>query len=100
MSLGFVRYRSNALNKRLRSRVLAASMVSSTLLGSGGLLSNQVLLAQDRPTAAQELDRGARLYDQKQYGEAKRVLVEIDPAQLPEDQRNKLADLIKNADLE
>src|ERR1035437_6004880 len=67
-SLGFVRYRSNALNKRLRSRVLAASMVSSTLLGAGGLLAPQFLMAQDKPSAAELLDRGSRLYDQKQYG--------------------------------
>ncbi|HUO08550.1 MAG TPA: hypothetical protein VM008_09650 [Phycisphaerae bacterium] len=88
------------MNKRIRSRVLAAGMVSSTVLGLGGFpFLQQALLAQDKPTAADQLDRASRLYDDKQYAEAKKVLLDIDPAQLPEDQRTKLADLIKNTDV-
>ena len=88
------------MKKRLRSRVLAAGMVSSTLLGSAGLLCTQSeLLAQDKPSAASLLDRGSKLFEQQQYVEAKKVLLEIDPAQLPEDQRNQLTELIKNTDL-
>jgi type II secretory pathway component GspD/PulD (secretin) len=75
-------------------------MVSSTVLGLGGFpFLQQALLAQDKPTAADQLDRASRLYDDKQYAEAKKVLLDIDPAQLPEDQRTKLADLIKNTDV-
>src|SRR5690606_20368932 len=40
--VGFVRYRSHALNKRLRSRVLGSSLVSTSMLGSAGLLCTQV----------------------------------------------------------
>jgi general secretion pathway protein D len=57
-------------------------------------------MAQDKPSAAESLERGTRLYDQKQYAEAKKILVDVDPAQLPEDQRAKRAELIKNVDLE
>jgi general secretion pathway protein D len=74
-------------------------MVSSTMLGSGGLLITQVAMAQDKPSAAELLDRGSRLYEQKQYAEAKTILVDIDPAQLPEDLRAKRADLLKNVDM-
>jgi type II secretory pathway component GspD/PulD (secretin) len=89
------------LNKRIRSRVLAAGVASSALFGLGALPSlQQSLCAQDKPTAAEQLDRGARLFDQKQYAEAKKVLLDIDPAQLPEDQRTKLTDLMKNTDVE
>jgi general secretion pathway protein D len=88
------------LNKRLRSRVLGASLASTSVFGIGGVLSTQVALAQDKPSAAETLDRGSKLYDQKQYAEAKKLLVDVDPAQLPEDLRAKRADLIKNADLE
>ncbi len=88
------------MNKRIRSRVLAASIVSSTLLGSGGLLFPQrSLRAQDRPTATELLDRGSRLYDQKNYTDAKKILTDIDPAQLPEDQRAKLSDLVTKTDV-
>ncbi len=88
------------MNKRIRSRVLAAGMVSSTVLGLGAFpFLQQSLTAQDKPTAADQLDRAGRLYDDKQYSEAKKVLLDIDPAQLPEDQRTKLADLIKNTDV-
>ena len=88
------------MNKRIRSRVLAAGMVSSTVLGLGAFpFLQQSLTAQDKPTAADQLARAGRLYDDKQYGEAKKVLLDIDPAQLPEDQRTKLADLIKNTDV-
>ncbi|MGN6367331.1 MAG: hypothetical protein ACTHN5_03630 [Phycisphaerae bacterium] len=75
-------------------------MVSSTVLGLGAFpFLQQALTAQDKPTAADQLERAGRLYDDKQYGEAKKVLLDIDPAQLPEDQRTKLADLIKNTDM-
>ena len=88
------------MNKRIRSRVLAAGMVSSTVLGLGAFpFLQQSLTAQDKPTAADQLARAGRLYDDKQYSEAKKVLLDIDPAQLPEDQRTKLADLIKNTDV-
>ncbi len=78
-----------------------AGVASSALFGVGALPSlQQSLCAQDKPTAAEQLDRGARLFDQKQYTEAKKVLLDIDPAQLPEDQRTKLTDLLKNTDVE
>ena len=62
------------------------------MLGSLGLLCTQVAMAQDKPSAAESLERGTRLYDQKQYAEAKKILVDVDPAQLPEDQRAKRAE--------
>jgi type II secretory pathway component GspD/PulD (secretin) len=87
------------LNKRIRSRVLAASIVSTTLFGTGGLLYPQrAARAQDRPTATELLDRGSRLYEQQQFGEAKKILSNIDPAQLPEDQRSKLSQLVQRTD--
>jgi type II secretory pathway component GspD/PulD (secretin) len=87
------------LNKRIRSRVLAASIVSTTLLGTGGLLyPERPVRAQDRPTAVELLDRGGRLYDQKQYGEAKRILTDVDPAQLPENLRARHAELLTRTD--
>jgi general secretion pathway protein D len=87
------------LNKRIRSRVLAASIVSTTLLGTGGLLyPERPVRAQDRPTAVELLDRGARLFDQRQYGEAKRLLTDIDPAQLPENLRARHTDLLTRTD--
>ncbi len=88
------------MNKRLRSRVLAASIVSTSLVGTGGLLfSRSALAAQDMPSASAELDRGARLYDQKNYADAKKILSDIDPAQLPEDQRARRADLMTKTDM-
>ena len=88
------------MNKRIRSRVLAAGVASSALFGLGALLPPAKPVHWDKPTAAEQLDRGARLFDQKQYAEAKKVLLDIDPAQLPEDQRTKLTDLMKNTDVE
>src|SRR4051794_32246364 len=94
-----MRNRSYALNQRLRSRLLAASIMSSTLLGTGGLLYPQrSAFAQDRPPATELLDRGARLYDQKNYPEARKILADIDPAQLPEDLRARRADLLAKTD--
>ncbi|HVS71216.1 MAG TPA: hypothetical protein VHQ47_08175 [Phycisphaerae bacterium] len=87
------------MKKRIRSRVLAAGMVSSTFVIGTGLLGSRAF-AQDRPSASDELARGSRLYDQKQYAEAKKILLDIDPAQLPEDQRAKLTDLLKNTDMQ
>jgi Flp pilus assembly secretin CpaC len=75
-------------------------MVSSTFVVGTGLLSGARAFAQDRPSAAQLLDRGSRLYEQKNYAEAKKLLLDIDPAQLPEDQRSKLNELLKNTDME
>src|SRR6187551_1065635 len=70
-------YRSYALNKRLRSRVLAASIVSTTLVGAGiPLIPLQSAHAQDRPSAEAQLNRGQALYDQKNYSEAKRILTD------------------------
>ncbi|HEY4329477.1 MAG TPA: hypothetical protein VGN88_07060 [Phycisphaerae bacterium] len=86
------------MNQRFRSRLLAASIMSTTLLGSGGLLYPRRALAQDRPPATEQLKRGSDLLDQKNYAEAKRILSDIDPAQLPEDQRARRADLIARAD--
>lgn len=87
------------MKKRIRSRVLAAGMVSSTFVVGTGLWGSSAF-AQDRPSASEQLDRGSRLYDQKQYSEAKKILLDIDPAQLPEDQRAKLTDLLKNTDIQ
>jgi type II secretory pathway component GspD/PulD (secretin) len=75
-------------------------MVSSTFVVGTGLLSGARAFGQDRPSAAQLLDRGSRLYEDKQYAEAKKLLLDIDPAQLPEDQRTKLNDLLKNTDIQ
>jgi len=75
-------------------------MVSTTLLGAGVFLTPQVLMAQEPPSASELLNRGAKLYDQKNFSEAKRILVDIDPAQLPEDLRAKRAELIRNSDVE
>jgi Flp pilus assembly secretin CpaC len=87
------------LNQRLRSRLLAASIMSSTLLGAGSMLYPQrSAWAQDRPPATELLDRGARLYDQKNYAEARKILADIDPAQLPEDLRQRRADLLTKTD--
>ncbi len=89
------------MNKRIRSRVLAAGVASSAILGLGAFpFLQQAIFAQDKPSAAEQLDRGSRLFDQKQYAEAKKLLLDIDPAQLPEDQRAKLTDLLKNSDVE
>jgi len=67
------------LNKRLRSRVLAASIVSTTLVGAGiPLIPLQSAHAQDRPSAEAQLNRGQALYDQKNYSEAKRILTDIE----------------------
>ncbi len=89
------------MNKRIRSRVLAAGVASSAIFGLGAIpFLQSAAFAQDKPSAADQLDRGSRLYDQKQYAEAKKVLLDIDPAQLPEDQRGKLTDLTKNIDTE
>jgi len=79
--------------------LLAASIMSTTLMGFGGFLfSERAAMAQDRPPAAEQLTRGAALFDQKNYGEAKRILTDIDPAQLPEEQRARRADLLARAD--
>jgi hypothetical protein len=87
------------LNQRLRSRLLAASIMSTTLMGFGGFLfPERAARAQDRPPAAEQLNRGAALFDQKNYSEAKRILTDVDPAQLPEDQRARRADLLARAD--
>ena len=88
------------MNQRLRSRLLAASIMSTTLMGFGGFLSSErMALAQDRPPASAELSRGAALFDQKNYAEAKRILADIDPAQLPEDLRQRRKDLLEKAQL-
>lgn len=88
------------MNKRIRSRVLAASIVSTTLLGTGGLLyPERPVRAQDRPSAVEQLNRGARLFEQQQYGEAKRILTDLDPAQLPENQRARHTDLLTRTDM-
>ena len=90
------------MKKRLRSRVLAVGMVGcSALAGAGAVLllqSQDQLHAQDKtapdkPTAAEALKRGQALLDQQQYAEAKKVLQDVDPAQLPEEQRGQLAQL-------
>jgi type II secretory pathway component GspD/PulD (secretin) len=89
------------LNKRIRSRVLAAGVASSTLLGLGAFpFLQQAISAQDKPTASEQLTRGQRLFDQKQFADAKKVLLDIDPTQLPEDQRATLTELLKNTDTE
>ena len=73
--------------------------MSSTLLGSGGLLyPQQSLRAQDLPPASEMLDRGARLYDQKNYADAKKILMDINPALLSEDQRARRQDLLTKTD--
>jgi Flp pilus assembly secretin CpaC len=89
------------LNQRLRSRLLAASIMSTTLLGFGGFVYPQrSALAQDRQPAAAQLDRGAALYDQKNFADARRILADIDPAQLPEELRARRADLLARTDAE
>ncbi len=89
------------MNKRIRSRVLVAGVASSTLLGLGAFpFLQQAISAQDKPTASEQLTRGQRLFDQKQYADAKKILLDIDPTQLPEDQRATLTALLKNTDTE
>ena len=66
----------------------------------GGLLYPAfTAMAQDRPSATASLDRGARLVEQRNFPEAKKVLTDIDPAQLPENQRARLADLVRQTDV-
>jgi hypothetical protein len=73
--------------------------MSSTLLGAGSILYPQrSAWAQDRPPATELLDRGARLYDQKNYAEARKILADIDLAQLPEDLRQRRTDLLAKTD--
>jgi type II secretory pathway component GspD/PulD (secretin) len=62
------------------------------------LVPQRPAVAQDIPSAVSQLERGSRLYDQKNYSEAKRILSEIDPAQLPEDMRARRADLMTRTD--
>jgi len=77
-----------------------ASIMSTSLLGAlGPLVPMAQVRAQDVPSAAAELDRGQRLFDQKNYAEAKKVLTAIDPGQLPEDQRARLVNLTTKTDV-
>jgi len=79
--------------------LLAASIMSTTLLGFGGFLSSErMAMAQDPPPATELLSRGATLLEQKNYAEAKRILADIDPSQLPDEQRARRADLLAKAD--
>lgn len=88
------------MNKRLRSRVLAIGVVSSSLFAAGVMLYDTLpARAQEKPTPVEILERGSKLYKEQQYQEAKKVLLEIDPAQLPEAERVKRDDLIKQTDL-
>lgn len=79
------------MKKRLCSRLLTVAVLSSGFFGASAI-------AQDKPSAADLLDRGQRLYTQQQFTEAKKILLEIDPAQLPEDQRGKLTKLLADTD--
>src|SRR4051794_23279417 len=54
--------------------------------------------AQNTATPQEMLQRGQNLYDQKNFAEAKRILNDIDPAQLSEDLRAKRAALMTQTD--
>ena len=74
--------RSNALNKRLRSRVLALGMVGTTLLGAGSILyvQDRAAQAQDKPAAAESaIGRGeSALSADQQYAQARKLLEDIE----------------------
>ena len=83
------------MKKRLRSRILALALVGSSLCTAG-----VVLYAQEKPRQARSFWIAVqKLYEQKQYEEAKKVLLDINPDQLPEDQRAKRDELLKQTDL-
>ncbi len=88
------------MDKRMRSRILALGMVGTTMFSAGAMLylQDRSAMAQDKPTAADLLDRASKRYQEQQYAEAKKLLQDIDRGQLPENQRGQLDDLIKKTD--
>jgi len=79
--------------------VLAASIFSSAVFGAGVPWMESPVRAQDKATPEEMLQRGQNLFDQKNYAEAKRILNDIDPAQLREDLRAKRATLLTQTDV-